>query len=206
MNHFPPPPTDSDDIDFSSLLDCPEAAAAIFLDEKRARAGGATAAATAASGEKYVVFGLGGELYAVHSRLVAEVLSTLPVTTLPGVPAWLAGVTNLRGEIICVVDLREFWQKPVQPATALDSHSKHKLIVLHSAKNDLTAAFLVERFYEIVTLAPHDVKFSAADFENSFPTLFGKATHKSETLHLFDAENLLLSLALSEPPSATRTR
>lgn len=169
------------DIDFSSLLDLP-AAKSIFLEERPAQA----------IGEKYVVFALDEEFYAVHSNLVAEVLSSLPVTPLPGVPEWLSGVTSLRGEIISVVDLRKLWQKNTLPAP-----QKNKLIVLCSARDSTKIAFVVDSLSEIVTLAPQDIKFSAADFENSFPTLFGKAAHKSNTLLLFDAENLLSSLNLN---------
>ncbi|HEX8369008.1 MAG TPA: chemotaxis protein CheW [Pyrinomonadaceae bacterium] len=172
------------DIDFSSLLDLPEANS-IFLAEKPAQA----------YGEKYVVFALDEEFYAVHSNLVVEVLSPQPVTPLPGVPEWLSGVANLRGEIISVVDLRKFWKKK---SASVASPLKTKLIVLCSAKDDTKIAFVIDRLSEIVTLAPQDIKFSAADFENSFPTLFGKAAHKSNTLLLFDAENLLSSLSLSE--------
>jgi purine-binding chemotaxis protein CheW len=172
------------DIDFSSLLDLPEANS-IFLAEKPAQA----------YGEKYVVFALDEEFYAVHSNLVVEVLSPQPVTPLPGVPEWLSGVANLRGEIISVVDLRKFWKKK---SASVASPLKTKLIVLCSAKDDTKIAFVIDRLSEIVTLAPQDIKFSAADFENSFPTLFGKAAHKSNALLLFDAENLLSSLSLSE--------
>jgi purine-binding chemotaxis protein CheW len=170
------------DIDFSSLLDLPEANS-IFSEDKPIQA----------YGEKYVVFALDEELYAVHSNLAAEVLSPLPITPLPGVPEWLSGVANLRGEIISIVDLRKFWKKK-----SFETPQKNKLIVLRSAKDDTKIAFVVDRLCEIVTLAPQDIKFSAADFENSFPTLYGKAEHESSTLLLFDAENLLSSLTLSE--------
>jgi purine-binding chemotaxis protein CheW len=175
-------PDNLSDIDFSSLLDLPEASS-IFLEEKPLQS----------YGEKYVVFALDEEFYAVHSNLVAEVLNPLPVTPLPGVPEWLSGVANLRGEIVSVVDLRKFWKKK---SAALAQ--KTKLIVLNSAKDDTKIAFVIDRLSEIVTLAPQDIKFSAADFEHSFPTLYGKAAHKSNVLLLFDAENLLSSLSLSE--------
>jgi purine-binding chemotaxis protein CheW len=173
------------DLDISSLLDLPPTNP-IFFDEKNAQS---------LSGEKYVVFTLDGEFYAVHSDLVAEVLSLLPVTPLPGVPSWLVGAANLRGEIISVVDLRKFWKKNSTPAAI---PQKNKLIILRSAKDNSKIAFIVDYLSEIVTLAPQDIKFSAADFENSFPTLFGKVVHKSNTLLLFDAENLLSSLTLNE--------
>jgi purine-binding chemotaxis protein CheW len=180
-------PNNLDDIDFSSLFDLPEAVASIFPEENKVQP----------YGEKYVVFALDEELFAVHSNLVAEVLNPLPVTPLPGVPEWLSGVANLRGEIISVVDLRQFWKKQTL-SSLLETSPKNKLVVLSSAKDETRVAFVVDRFYEIVTLAPQDIKFSAADFENSFPTVFGKAAHNSSTLHLFDAETLLASLNLSE--------
>lgn len=182
MNNF------ASDTDFSSLLDAPESAAAIFLETKP----------VPPVGEKYIIFALDNEYYAVHHNLVAEVLNPLPVTPLPGMPEWLAGMTNLRGRIISVVNLRKFWKKN-SPQPQPQPMQKNKFIILRSAKEDnTTIAFIVDRVGEIVTLTPQDIKFSAADFENSFPTLFGKAVYKHGTsLLLFDAENLLSSLSLN---------
>lgn len=46
-----------------------------------------------------------GEQYAIESRLVTEVLRAPAVTDVPGTPQLLRGVTNLRGEILAVMDL-----------------------------------------------------------------------------------------------------
>lgn len=169
-------------LDLLTLFDLTELADSVLLDEKLAQP----------AGEKYVVFILDEEFYAVRANIVVEVLNPLPVTPLPNVPEWFCGVINLRGDIVSVVDLRKFWRKNS------DLPAKTKLIVLRSEKTDSSTAFLVDRLSEIVSLAPRDIKFSAADYENSFPTLFGKASSKANSLLLIDTEKLLSSLNLNE--------
>lgn len=171
------------ELDFSSLLDLSNLADSIFPTAKNP--------AAPQEGEKYVVFHLDEKLYAVHSKQVAEVIGCLPVTPLPVVPEWLAGIANLRGDIISVVDLRKLWKKNSTPP------KKSKLLILRSEKENNAVAFVVDKLSEIVTLGTKEIEFSAADFESSFPTFFGRAMHKSQTLYLLDAENLFSSLSIS---------
>lgn len=53
-----------------------------------------------------LVFELGRELYALPANQVHEVRPLGLVTRLPGTPAFLAGLINIRGRIVPVVDLR----------------------------------------------------------------------------------------------------
>ena len=53
-----------------------------------------------------VVFVLGGERYGIESRFVREVARLTRFTPVPGTPAFVLGVTNLRGEILALFDLR----------------------------------------------------------------------------------------------------
>ncbi|MBX7200942.1 MAG: chemotaxis protein CheW [Rhodospirillaceae bacterium] len=66
-----------------------------------------------------VVFSLARETYAIESRFVREVVLFTGFTPLPGVPAHVMGVTNLRGEILAVMDLRPFFNLTVQGVTDL---------------------------------------------------------------------------------------
>ncbi len=51
-------------------------------------------------------FGLAGERYAIESFHVMQVLALVDLTRVPGAPAHLLGVTNLRGQVLPVFDLR----------------------------------------------------------------------------------------------------
>ena len=140
-------------------------------------------------GEKYVVFYLDEKIYAVNCEQVIEAIGSLSSTELPLalVPDWLAGIAGLRGEIVSVVNLRKLWKKPDDVASP-----ENKFLVLRSKKKNYRAAFVVDKFGEMISVAAGDIQFSAADFESSFPTFFGRADYKSQTVFLLDAENLFL--------------
>lgn len=161
------------EIDFSSLLELPR---------KR----------PISEGEKYIVFQLDEKVYGIDSKKVAEVSLSLPITPLPNVPEWLLGIANLRGDLISVIDLRKLWGKKTE------SPNKNRLIVFHSNKHETSIAFAVDKLNEIITLSAKDINFSAADFEDSFPTFFGKAEFKSQPLFLLDIDKILASFSLAD--------
>jgi purine-binding chemotaxis protein CheW len=56
-----------------------------------------------------VVFHLAGERYAVEARHVREAVRLTDLTPVPGAPEFLAGVINLRGQILPVIELGKFF-------------------------------------------------------------------------------------------------
>src|SRR5688500_10835871 len=52
------------------------------------------------------VLSLGDELFAVYLRNSREVFEVESLTTVPGMPSMLTGVTNLRGTVVPLLDLR----------------------------------------------------------------------------------------------------
>ncbi len=172
------------EIDLASLLDRSNLDGSTFISETT----------RTPEGEKYVVFHLDDLLYGVRSNRVSEVIGSIPVTPLPNVPDWLMGIANLRGDIISVVDLRKLFNKStVCPG-------KPRLVVFRSKKNETSIAFVVDKLSEIITLDPKDINFSAADFQDSFPTLFGKVDFKSRPLSLLDIDKILSALTLGRIP------
>ncbi len=59
--------------------------------------------------DRFVLFSLGAARYAVPITQVMEVASLPALTPVPHTPDWLLGVTNLRGEILSVIDLGRFF-------------------------------------------------------------------------------------------------
>ena len=60
-----------------------------------------------------VGFVLAGERYGIESRFVREVARLTRFTAVPGTPPFVVGVTNLRGEILALFDLRHLLGLPV---------------------------------------------------------------------------------------------
>lgn len=53
-----------------------------------------------------VIISMGGELFTIDLRNVREVFVVESITPVPGMPSGLVGVTNLRGTVIPLLDLR----------------------------------------------------------------------------------------------------
>lgn len=134
-------------------------------------------------GEKFVVFYLDEELFAVCARDIAEVIRPLTFTPLPDSPPWLHGIGNLRGEIVTVINLSRIFRKKGTPAT-----SKNKMIVLKAIETDSPVAFPIDRLYDIVILTPGEIE-PAPDFR-----IIGKAPHSESHINLLDIDQLFSSL------------
>ncbi|HXD23977.1 MAG TPA: chemotaxis protein CheW [Gemmatimonadaceae bacterium] len=54
---------------------------------------------------RFLLFGVAGRLCACELGAVREIIASRPATRLPGAPAWVRGLINLRGTLVTVVDL-----------------------------------------------------------------------------------------------------
>jgi purine-binding chemotaxis protein CheW len=140
-------------------------------------------------GEKFVVFFLGEELFAIAAQEVIEIVCPPALTPLPGAPAWLCGIANWRGEIISILNLSKLCGKSTtQPSP------KTKQIVLKPEIFDSSVAFLVDKVSEIITLTNEAIKPAAGNLP---PYFFGAAAHKSGSVYLLDTKMLFSTLAIS---------
>ncbi|NJN98906.1 MAG: chemotaxis protein CheW [Anaerolineales bacterium] len=66
-----------------------------------------------------VVFGLANEQYGVDIATVESIITLQTITRIPQAPQFVEGVTNLRGHILPVIDLRRrFGLPPAEPTKA----------------------------------------------------------------------------------------
>ena len=139
-------------------------------------------------GEKYVVFQIEDEQYALPSDKVVEVVRMLPVTVIPNLPDWILGIANLRGDIVSVVDLAGFWNGITEEASP-----KSKLVVLDTANSKTNIAFRVDRLREIVVLESGQIE-AVDDPEKKH--LVGVAKHKSISINVLDETEIISSLTI----------
>ena len=85
----------------------------IFRERARRLAGNSVVEVLDEGLMEVVEFSLGEELYAVESRYVGEVFSLgRMMTPIPCTPPLVAGVVNLRGKIVSLVDLKVLFEIP----------------------------------------------------------------------------------------------
>ncbi|MDP3977111.1 MAG: chemotaxis protein CheW [Pseudomonas sp.] len=85
-----------------------------------------------------LTFSLSNELYAIGSEHVAQVLPLHQYTPLPGTPAYVLGIVNVRGRIVSVLDLRVLFELPIGGLA-----ERSFLLVLHSAQMEF--GLLIDR-------------------------------------------------------------
>lgn len=90
---------------------------------------------------KIVIFSIAEELYAFYGADVREILPPAEISPVPGLPEFLPGLINVRGDVESVVDIRHFLQIPTPP-------SAQGFIVL-AAKNDIRSGVLVDAVIDV---------------------------------------------------------
>jgi purine-binding chemotaxis protein CheW len=63
--------------------------------------------------ESIVEFTLGEARYTLPAQAVREVVPLRSLTPLPGVPPWIAGLINVRGQILTAIDIRPLLDLPL---------------------------------------------------------------------------------------------
>lgn len=90
------------------------------------------------------IISLGGTLFTIDLKNVREVFIVESITPVPGMPSGLVGVTNLRGTVIPLLDLRPMFGLSAE--TAL----RHAVLAQHG---DRQVGVLVDSVPEIRTIA-----------------------------------------------------
>jgi purine-binding chemotaxis protein CheW len=86
--------------------------AAILKMRARALAQEPKKAAATGTFLEIIEFCLASETYGIEAMFVREIHPLKDFTPLPGVPSFVLGIANIRGQIISVVDLKKFFNLP----------------------------------------------------------------------------------------------
>lgn len=137
----------------------PPPATCLAILEARARALAAEPPAAPGPGFDALEFLLAGEHYALETNWVREVFPLREFTPLPGTPNFVLGIVHLRGRIVSLLDLKQFFELPVQGLSDLN-----KVIVLGDAKMEF--AILADAIVGVRRIL-------RADLQAPLPTLTG---------------------------------
>jgi purine-binding chemotaxis protein CheW len=96
--------------------------------------------------KQYATFWLGNGLYGIEVERVREVLRQQAITSVPLAPPTVAGLINLRGQVVTTVDLRERLQLRTR-----NGESQPMLVVVLVAGESI--ALLVDRIGGVVDVS-----------------------------------------------------
>ena len=90
--------------------------------------------------QRHLLFTIGQSHYAATVENILEIGQVPSITPVPNVPGWLKGVINLRGEILSVIDLREFFDD----RSSVKSGDE-RLVVVKTENGDVMTSLLVDQ-------------------------------------------------------------
>lgn len=158
----------------------PAESSASAHDAERARAAGEQ--------RRYVLFTVAGATYGVADTLVTEIGRVPKVTMVPHTPAWVRGVTSLRGDVLSVIDLRTF--------LALEPTSAHngRLLVARLPDEEFSIGILVDAVDQIASVPLEGVRPPASPLEGALANfLAGVCQVGDRFVAVLDLDRLLRS-------------
>ena len=149
--------------------------------------------AAAIQTKKHIMFSLAGAKYAMPLGQVIEISRAPRLMPLPNVPEWLLGVTNLRGDIISVVDLHAFLGLPYDTR-----NDASRMCVVRAEQHELVTGLMVDRVDGLASLATESFGGPSASMEGNINQyLQGVGEHDEQLLRVLDLDTLLQAFDLS---------
>lgn len=147
----------------------------------------AALAAAEAHNREFLVFSLGDEEYAVDILKVQEIRGYENVTRIANAPDFIKGVTNLRGVIVPIVDLRiKFHLDKVE-------YGGQTVVIVVNVE-DRVVGIVVDGVSDVMTLSPDQIK-PAPEFGVTLSSDFlsGLGSLEDRMLVIVDIDKLLTS-------------
>ena len=102
--------------------------------------------------QQLVVFDVADEHYGVDIAAVEAIIKMQPVTAVPQAPPFVEGVTNLRGKILPVIDLRKrFGLPPLTPANETAARKNMRIVVVDMKGQ--TVGMIVDGVSEVLRIS-----------------------------------------------------
>lgn len=132
--------------------------------------------------KQYIGFILGKNEYAIPILKVQEIIKLPQITKMPGVPYYVEGVTNLRGKVIPVVNLKKI-------LGAEEENNGNKVIVVSSGK--ITFGALVDEITGVVNIDERNVEPPEEFMQHGGTQIEGVARLDNRLLVLLDTKKLI---------------
>ena len=107
------------------------------------------------AGGKFLTFALGKEEYGLEILKVREIIGHMEITPVPRTPAYVKGVTNLRGQVIPIIDLRAKFGMP-----SIEKSQQNCVIVVETQHTErkLCTGIVVDRVCEVQYIAADQIE------------------------------------------------
>lgn len=135
---------------------------------------------------QWVTFSLAGETYGINVMQVKEVLRYSEIAAVPGAPAYVIGIINLRGNVVTVIDTRHRFSLCESQIT-----DNSRIIIIESDKN--VVGILVDSVAEVVYLRQSEIESTPGVGNDETAKYIQGVCHKNHELLILVALDRLIT-------------
>ena len=141
---------------------------------------------------QWVNFRLDNETYGINVMQVQEVLRYTEIAPVPGAPAYVLGIINLRGNVVTVIDTRQRFGLSSAPVT-----DNTRIVIIEADKQ--VVGILVDSVAEVVYLRQSEVETAPnVGNEESAKFIQGVCNKNGELLILVELDKMMSEEEWSE--------
>jgi purine-binding chemotaxis protein CheW len=146
---------------------------------------------------RLVLIRLGREIYGIDAQFVSYVRPTDQITYVPRVPEWVAGVVNLRGRILSVVELRRFFGLPSAEIEEADSTGEEMSYMVVVETPGMEIALLVDDVLTVESVPAGRIRDATGVVRGLRPEYVqGVVTHKVSDADVGERDSMWVVLDL----------
>lgn len=150
---------------------------------------------SSAAKTQYLLFYLKGEIYAIKALTTSEIVEYSHITKVPRMNSYVKGVTNIRGNIVPVIDLLDRFGLGVS-----EIGPKSSIVVIHYKSEDqvVQLGIIIDEVYEVDDIEATNIK-AAPEFGSKIDRKFiaNMGKYKGEYIAILDTQAILDSKELS---------
>ena len=134
---------------------------------------------------RWITFQLSDETYGIEVQQVREILRINNILPVPGSPDYVLGITNIRGNVVTVIDARRRMNLSVVDVTELS-----RMIVLES--NDEVVAVVVDNVSNIIDLPESSIDSNPKlNTNNDARFIDGVVSHSDDLIIILNVERFI---------------
>jgi purine-binding chemotaxis protein CheW len=139
--------------------------------------------------KQYFLFISNKDIYAVEALNVVEIVEYQNITKVPMMSDYVKGVTNIRGNIIAVVDLM---QRFGESETKICDKTSLAILKKEHKNKILQIAIVIDEVYEVDNISSENIE-QTPDFGTKIDTIFIKSMTKynDEYVPILDIDTIL---------------
>jgi purine-binding chemotaxis protein CheW len=143
--------------------------------------------------KQFILFAVGDTQFSIPLSNTLEIGHQPDITPLPNLPKWVLGISNIRGEIISLINFRAFLGIPSSGA-----NGERRFIIIHNQK--IKVGIIVDRIMGILSLDPSDGEIQSNPYRKGEIANYiqGAAVSGESVTNILDIDKLLSSPRMTD--------